>query len=77
MPENSLTGWKRRITAYCEEHQIEKSTSAISRMAVKINKRFETYTQFVDVDDDAVFEMGLRILGIHRDETPRMAILGH
>ena len=74
MPENTLTGWKRRIAAYLEANGIEKSTSAISRMATKINKRFEWSTANIDATDYELAETALRILGIHADPTARDAV---
>ena len=73
MPENTLTGWKRRIAAYLEVNGIEKSPSAISRMATKINKRFEWSTANIDATDYELAETALRILGIHADPTARDA----
>lgn len=74
MPENTLTGWKRRITAYCAANNIPRSSSQISRMALKINKRFEWATANVDATDYELAEAGLRILGIHMDPTARDAV---
>ena len=74
MPENTLTGWKRRIAAYLEANGIEKSPSAISRMATKINKRFEWSTANIDATDYELAEAALRILGIHADPTARDAV---
>ena len=74
MPENTLTGWKRRITTYLDANGIEKSSSAISRMATKINKRFEWATANVDATDYELAEAGLRILGILSDPTARDAV---
>ena len=70
MPENTLTGWKRRIAAYLEANGIEKSPSAISRMATKINKRFEWSTANIDATDYELAEAALRI---HADPTARDA----
>lgn len=74
MPENespapsNLLGWKRRIAAYLGSHGIEKSESAIRRMAARIDARMER------MNDVHTFEDGLRILGIITDETPMLAI---
>ena len=73
MPENTLTGWKRRIAAYLEANGIEKSPSAISRMATKINKRFEWSTANIDATDYELAETALRVLGIHADPAARDA----
>lgn len=50
MPENgtpTLTGWKKRISAYCLEHTISRSAGQIERLALKIHKRAVSYQ---DVD---------------------------
>lgn len=43
MPENlpTLLGWKRRIADHCETHGIQKSDSAMRRMAARLHKRQE------------------------------------
>ena len=76
MPEidSTLTGWKRRIAAYCEANGIEKSESAIRRMAAKINARFEWATANVGATDYELAETALRILGLHSDPTARDAV---
>lgn len=74
MPENespapsNLLGWKRRIAAYLGSHGIEKSESAIRRMAARIDARMTA------MNDVHTFEAGLRILGIITDTTARDAI---
>lgn len=75
MSENgtTITGFQKRIMAACPEMPKKYA----ERMARRINARMDYYTRFVDLPVEAVYEEGLRILGIHRDETPRMAILGH
>lgn len=50
MPEITLTGWKRRIAAFCDERGIDKSAGQIERMALKIAKRAASM-QVVDPDD--------------------------
>lgn len=74
MPENDLLGWKCRIAAYCEANGIEKSESAIRRMAAKINKRFEWSTANINATDYELAETALRILGILSDPTARDAV---
>ena len=73
MPEINTTGFEKRIAAACPAMKRGK----VQRLALKITKRMDHYTQFVGADEEAVYEEGLRILGIHRDDTARMAILGH
>lgn len=71
MPKNetlTLTGWKKRITAYCVDHMIEKSAGQIERMALKIHKRQQSMSEVLD------FYAALRILGICSDTTARDAI---
>ena len=50
MPEITLTGWKRRIAAFCGEHDVERSAGQIERLALKIAKRAERMQAF-DPDD--------------------------
>ena len=74
VPENgtitTATGFKNRILAACPDmpHRVAQ------RMAYRINRRMDYYTRFVDLPVEAVYEEGLRILGIHRDETARDAV---
>ena len=70
MPEINVTGYKRRI----REDFPDFSESQVKRLAKRIAWRVENYTQFVGADEDAIYEMGLRILGIHRDDTARDAV---
>ena len=44
MPKTTLTGWKAHITEYAAGNNIPLSTSKISRLANRINKRFLAYT---------------------------------
>lgn len=46
MPETkpTLTGWKRRIKEYAEANGVQLGDSKIGRLAHRINKRFERYT---------------------------------
>ena len=48
--EITLTGWKRRIDAFCEERGIEKNVRQVKNLASKIHLRAERM-QFVDPDD--------------------------
>lgn len=67
MPENdspaTLTGYRRRITEYVEAHSINKTGSAISRMALKLHKR---RARMRDTDLERIF--------MHADPTPEQAI---
>ena len=68
MPEPSLTGWRTRISDYCEANGIDKSKNQIKRMACQINKRMESMNEELD------FYTALRILGLSSDTTARDAI---
>ena len=72
MPENNVTakGFKDRIMR--ERPDINQRFA--ERVAKRIKRRMDYMTQFVDVPAEAVYEQGLRILGIHSDITPRDAI---
>jgi hypothetical protein len=48
--EITLTGWKRRIIAFCEEHELEKTPRQVKNLASKIHLRAERM-QNVDPDD--------------------------
>ena len=69
MPEINTTGFERRIA----EANPGLKRGKVQRLALKITKRMENMTQFVGATEDEVYEMGLRILGIHTDPTARDA----
>lgn len=46
----TLTGWKRRIVAFCDERGIEKTPRQVKNLASKIHLRAERM-QNVDPDD--------------------------
>ena len=50
MSAPTLTGWKQRITEFCDERGIVKSDSAVRRLAAKIHKRAQVM-QEMDPDD--------------------------
>lgn len=68
VPENSLTGFKRRIAAYAFDNGVELGSSKISRLATRIKKRADV------MQDEFDFYESLRVLGIHTDSTARDAI---
>ena len=74
MPENgtitTITGFKNRILEAVPDMNHEYA----KRLAKRINRRMDYYTRFVDLPIEAVYEEGLRILGIHRDDTARDAV---
>lgn len=72
----TTTGWEKRITEYCFDHGIERSKGQVQRMALKIAKRFQHMTGQRFATESEEFYAGLRILGIHKDETAQKAILG-
>ena len=69
-----MTMTMAQVEEVLEANGIEKSPSAISRMATKINKRFEWSTANIDATDYELAETALRILGIHADPTARDAV---
>ena len=69
MPEINITGYKARI----RNDFPALSESQVKRLAKKVAWRVENMTQFVGATEDEVYEMGLRILGIHADLTARDA----
>ena len=71
--EINTTGFEKRIA----EAAPALSRSKVQRLALKITKRMQASGRFADAPPEAVYEVGLRILGIHRDETARDAVLGH
>lgn len=42
----TLTGWKRRISAYCAEHGIDKTPRQVKNLASKIHLRAERLQSF-------------------------------
>ena len=70
MPEINTTGFEKRIAAA----NPGLSRGKVQRLALKITKRMDSMTQFVGATEDQVYEMGLRILGIHSDPTARDAV---
>lgn len=72
MPENgtTITGFQKRIMTACPDMPKKYA----ERLARRVNARMDYYTRFVDLPVEAVYEEGLRILGIHRDETARDAV---
>lgn len=73
MPENnspSITGFQKRILTAVPDMPRKHA----ERMARRICARMDYYTRFVDLPAEAVYEEGLRILGIHRDDTARDAV---
>lgn len=78
MQKNFLTttGWEKRIAEHCLMHGIDRSKGQVQRMALKIAKRFQHMTGQRFATESEEFYAGLRILGIHKDETAQKAILG-
>ena len=70
MPAINTTGFEKRIAAA----DPSLSRSKVQRLALKITKRMENMTQFVGATEDEIYEMGLRILGLHADPTARDAV---
>ena len=69
MPEINTTGFECRIA----EANPGLKRGKVQRLALKITKRMENMTQFVGATEDELYEMGLRILGIHADPAARDA----
>ena len=69
-PKISIHGYERRI---------ERDFPALSKgqrkaLAKRVAWRVENMTRFVGATEDEVYEMALRILGIHADPTARDAV---
>lgn len=72
MPENmpTATGFQRRIL----EAAPDMNKRYAQRLANRVMNRTNYYTRFVGMPVEAVYEEGLRILGIHADPTARDAV---
>lgn len=70
MPEINTTGFEKRIAAA----DPSLSRSKVQRLALKITKRMDAATRFAGSTDAEVYEIGLRILGLHADATARDAV---
>lgn len=63
MPETTLTGYKRRIREYADEHHHFLTDSKVSRLATRLHKR---QARMWDEDLERIFT--------HPDPTPAQAI---
>ena len=70
MPEINTTGFERRIA----EANPGLKRGKVQRLALKITKRMDAATRFAGSTDAEVYEIGLRILGLHTDATARDAV---
>ena len=66
----TTTGFEKRIAQAAPA----LSKSKVQRLALKITKRMQSSARFADAPPEAVYEVGLRILGIIPDLTALEAV---
>lgn len=70
MPEINATGFEKRLAIEAPHLSRGQRKAAAKRIAWRMQHAIE----FVDAPAEAVYEAGLRILGIHSDTTARDAV---